>query len=113
MYIKFRGDKRKLARLAILASVPGLEDLPIAKIYNPSWVKHWNFGGKTYTVNFFCPSDALVHPITGNLSRPWGVVYSTALHLVEAAGLGIVESMPLQKWYGKVLACSNPNGQES
>ena len=37
------------------------------------------------TVNWFCKGDELVHPIRGNLSRPY------ARSIVLAAGLEVVE----------------------
>lgn len=111
MYVKFIGDKRKLARLAIIASVPGLEDLELDKIHNPSWVPHWNFEGVAHTVNFFCTYDVIIHPIRSTLSKPWGRKYLTAVNLIEAAGLQIVETLSLESWFKKL--CTNPPGQET
>lgn len=103
MYVKFKGDGRELARLAILASVPDLEDVSLDVIHNPNWVQYWNFKGKQYVVNFLCSDDWLLHPITGNLRRPWAQTYPTALALVEAARLEVVESLTLYEWNKRLL----------
>ena len=103
MYVKFKGDKRELARLAIIASVPGLEDVLIDKIYNPSYVPYWNHNGTAHTVGFFCFSNAIIHPNQSILPKPWAKVYPTALELVEAAGLEFVETLPYANWVTRVI----------
>lgn len=104
MYVRFKGDKRQLARLAILASVPGLEEVSVEEIYTPNWVEYWNFECKTYPVKFFCPKDDLIHPTFANIDRPWAKKYPTALALVEAAELEVLEVLSNQEWADKITA---------
>lgn len=90
--VVFRGDPRKVAALAIEASVGVKPALDL--ITYPTWVSTWNMK----QVRFMCRRHGdepdtwiMLHgPRMPFTSRPWATKYPDASSIVKAAGLEIV-----------------------
>lgn len=95
----FKGDKRKLVALVIVASgcdsIAELDEIPE---YCLESLPYW----KGDTVNWLCYGNRLMHPIFNEwVDRPWSSRYPNAESLVKAAGLEVLCVMDASEFHSR------------